>query len=375
MGVSLSEGNDSRRVREIKERWSKATNFEEPDRVPIQIDVAAPLFCKVLGYTLKDLYRNLAVCRKIQIEGPQWAYRVLGDDRLPNVPNMEDPPLPPTGSIAEGIAFDCEIRLPDDESPWLSPWIIPKLKTPEDLEKAEVPDPKECVERWEKHYLKAFGVKIPVKGGLTIHPPLSAAGSLMGTMRLYTYLYKYPDLMHSFLQKLLKTFFELMDYRDAQLGTETRSIGLSDDHAGYLSEDMYRKFVLPYNKQIYEKYGKEGRGLHMDSQSDHVAYILLKEYRIQSMDLGFEADIAKIKEVFDGKVFFNGNLNSKLLVLGTEKELRKATEHCIYSAAPGGGYAFDVGGEAYAGIDVNRLLYVINYAKKIGRYPIRPNDE
>jgi len=35
------------------------------------------------------------------------------------------------------------------------------------------------------------------------------------------------------------------------------------------------------------------------------------------------------------------------------------------SAAPEGGYVFDTGGEGvYPGIDVNRLLFMIEYAKK-----------
>ena len=52
---------------------------------------------------------------------------------------------------------------------------------------------------------------------------------------------------------------------------------VSDDHAGYLSEEMYRRFVLPYNKRIYERYGKVRRTLHMDSPTEHIAEIIRDE--------------------------------------------------------------------------------------------------
>jgi len=356
--------------RDIEERWATARNFEEPDRVPVGIGVGNPFFCSILGYNLKDFYRNLDLNLKIQMEGSKWAYENLGDDRISYGRSLRRI-SPNIGSVSEGIVWDCLIRLPTEESPWLPPWIVPKFITPEEIEKLEAPDPRECVKRLEKHYLRAFGVKIRAKLPPGIHPPCSAAGSLVGTERLYIYLYRYPNLMHRLFQKLLKSFFVLRDYADDQTGRTITRVGLADDHAGYLSEKMYRKFVLPYNRQIYEKYGKEGRSLHMDSQTDHIAHILRDEYRLDSLDLGWQADILKIKEALDGKVFFNGNMESRLLVASPYEGIRRAVEHCIYSAAPGGGYAFDLGGETYAGIDVNRLKYTIEYAKKIGKYPLK----
>ena len=56
---------------------------------------------------------------------------------------------PNLGAVAEGIIWDCEIRLPTEEDPWLSPWIIPKFKTPEEIERLEVPDSAECVKKLE----------------------------------------------------------------------------------------------------------------------------------------------------------------------------------------------------------------------------------
>jgi len=360
---------ENERIEGSIRRLESARYFEEPDRVPILIDVGAPFYAKVLGYTLRDYYRGLDICRHVQVEGSKWAFRTLEDDRTGIID--EDDAGPDIGAVAEGIVFDCSISLPDDDNPWLSPWIVPNIRSLDDIEALEVPDPRGCVGRLREHYLKAFGRDIRVDEVTGIHPPCSAAGSLMGSERLYTYLYKYPDAMHKLFSKLLETFSSITDFNDERRGTTTNGIGLCDDHAGYLSEGMYRKFVLPYNKRIYERYGAHWRSLHMDSRTDHIAKILVEEYGIKDMDLGAAADITKIKEAFDGKVIFNGNVDSRILVAGSIEQIEKATEHCIRSAARGGGYIFDCGGETYAGIDPLRLIYMVRYAKKAGKYPIR----
>jgi len=357
-----------KRMEEARRRYQAACNFEESDRVPVMVDTGGPFFCSLAGYTFKDYYRNLNIQRRAQLEGLKWVYENLDDDRL----NYGTYTWLDMGALDEGIVFDCEIQLPNEEHPWLSPWIIPKLRTPEDLERLEVPEPKEVEKRLQRHLQRQFGK--PLKADIPgIHPPFSAAGSLMGTDRLYIYVYKYPGLLYKLLRKLLDTYCLLVDYKDEQRGRKTEGIGLCDDHAGFLPERMYREFVLPYNRWIYERYGENWRGLHMDSQCDHIAQILVNELKINSMDVSVSTDLAKVKPVFDGKVIMHGNFDGKLLAPGVSYEkIRDAVDYCMRSAAPGGGYIFDTGGEGvYPGIDVKRLLFMVKYAKKAGKYPIR----
>ena len=154
-----------------------------------------------------------------------------------------------------------------------------------------------------------------------IHPPMSAAGSLMGMTRLYPFLYRYPNLMHRLFRKLLKTYFILADYRLEIMGIDPESYGgwsIPDDHAGFLNERMYREFVLPYNKRIYERYASKGwRHLHMDSPVHHIAHILRDELKINSVDISIGCDLAKAKKEFDGKVvMYGGALMEGYLSLG-----------------------------------------------------------
>ncbi len=40
---------------------------------------------------------------------------------------------------------------------------------------------------------------------------------------------------------------------------------------------------------------------------------------------------------------------------------------------PGGGFAFGIGGEVYAGVNPDTLCQVVQYVKQVGRYPMNPD--
>ena len=363
------QSNDRRgRMEEAVRLLQAARSFEELGRVPVLIDgLGGPFLCSLLGYTLADYYRRAEVFREVLSKRHQWVFDVLRDDRPIRRGRRRTLDV---GSRGEGIVFDCEIRLPDERNSWLPPWIVPKFRTVESLESLEVPEPKDVMKRFKRHLRTQYGKEIE-PWPIQIHPPLSAAGSLIGTDRLYILLYRYPKLMQRFLSNLLETWFLLQEYRQDMLGHETRAIGLCDDHAGFLPENMYRSFVLPYNKAIYDRYGKEWRSLHMDSPCAHIAHILANDFKINEMDIAATEDIAKVKPIFDGKVIMHGNLNSRLLTKeASYKDLKEAVNYCISSAAAGGGYILDVGGELYAGTDPDKVTFMVKYTKKVGKYPI-----
>lgn len=366
----------SRLAEENRKRIEKAREFEEPDRVPVLIGVGGPYYAKLFGYTLADYYNNLAIMLDVQIKGIKWRLTWLKDDFC-HIGVWFD-----IGSIGEGIVFNCKIVMPDERRPWQSPWIVPCIKTLEDIDKLEVPDPhnhkgiQEYYRKLEKfkELVRKNYENLPVGGGLGIHPPMSAAGSLLGARRLYSWLYKYPNEMHKLFRKLEKTFIVLREYYFEVTGSESDSLGLCDDHAGYLNRRMYEKFVVPYNLRLYERFGKKYRSLHMDSHMDHITDILVNVYRINEADVGVENDIRIIAKAFKGKVLFKGNANWRVLLSGSYERIELEVEKCIFYAAKGGGYIFDNGGETYIGVPPQMLKYEVEYAKKVGRYPIRKEN-
>lgn len=356
-----------------RRRLEAAYRFEEPDRVPVIIGLGGPYYAKIFGYTLKDYYGDLRIMLDVQIKGIKWRLLWLRDD-LPRIGLWLD-----IGSTAEGVVFGCPVEMPCDENPWRSPWIVPCIRSLEDIDRLEVPDPYdhpgirgyyERLEEYRELARRRYG-DIPVSGRLQIHPPLSAAGSLLGPQKLYTWLYKYPREMGKLLKKLEETFKVLQEYYYSVTGAERGSIGLADDHAGYLNRSLYERFVIPYNLELYESFGDRHRSLHMDSPMHHIADIVTGVYRVSDVDVGVENDIGKLSPLFRGKAVFRGNADWRVLMGGSLRRVELEVERCIFHAAPGGGYIFDNGGETYVGVPPDVLRYEVEYAKRVGRYPIR----
>lgn len=372
--VLFNSSKYARIAEKNSERLEVVFRFEEPERVPVVIGVGGPYYAWLFGYTFKEYYSSLKVMLDAQVMGLKWRLDWLQDDLADIGVHLD------VGSIAEGIVFNCRIIMPDERDPWRSPWIVPRIQSLEDVDRLEVPDPEENpgvrayydrLDEFKKLARKEYG-DIPIsEGGLQIHPPVSAAGSLLGPQRLYAWLYRYPDEMHKLLRKLEKTYDVLQRYRYERMGGSMEAIGLSDDHSGYLTRRMYEKFSLPYNLRLFEKYGRRRRSLHMDSHMDHITDIIRDVYKVNSADVGVENNLGIIAEAFKGKVVFNGNANWRVLLACDQEKIRREVERCIYAGAPAGGYIFDNGGETYAGILPESLKYEVEFAKKIGAYPIK----
>lgn len=363
-------------LEENRRRVEAALSFGEPDRVPVQINVQGPYYARLFGIPLKHYYTDLKFMAEVQIKGLEWKLSWLQDDVTTVAISLD------LGAIAEGLVFGCRIVMPDENDPWRSPWIVPKIETLDDVDKLEVPDPRDIsavrdvyrrLEELKRLVRERYG-DIQVWGGLQIHPPVSAAGSLMGAERLYSWLYRYPDEMHKLLGKLEETFVALHEYHCEVTGSEPSSLYLADDHAGYLNRRMYERFALPYNLRLYERFGTRYRYLHMDSPMHHVADIVRDVYKVNHADLGVESDIRLIAKEFKGRVSFNGNANWRVILSGSPALIEVEVEKCIWYAAPGGGYIFDNGGETYAGVPPELLKYEVEYAKKVGRYPIKKDN-
>ncbi|MEM3659088.1 MAG: uroporphyrinogen decarboxylase family protein [Thermoproteota archaeon] len=369
----FSQDKYSSILEENRRRVEKAAQFTEPDRVPVIIGLGGPYYAKIFGYTFAEYYNNINIMLDAQVKGLKWRLKWLKDDLTEIGVHLD------LGAVSEGIVFDCRIEMPDEGNPWLSPWIVPRIKTLEDIDRLEVPDPRrhkgiqdyyEKLEKFRQLVRRNYD-GLPVGGWLQIHPPVSAAGSLTGPEKLYRWLYENPGEMHRLFRKLEEAFNVLQEYYYELSGSGPGSLGLADDHSGYLNRRMYEEFTLPYNLRLYERHGTNHRYLHMDSHMDHITDILVKVYRINEADVGVENNIKTIAEAFKGKVFFNGNADWRTLVAGSFEKIELEVEKCIFHAAPGGGYVFDNGGETYANVPPERLRYEVEYAKKVGRYPVR----
>jgi len=360
-------------MEESRRRIEIARQFKEPDRVPIIMQVGNSFFCKMFGVNIRDYYLDafgdLDLQIEVQIRGLKWLFEELGDDRT------SCGIQPDIGPIQEAIMFDLPVEYPDDTSPW----IIRTMSLPEAVEKLKLVPPGENPRVLQvfkqrekmKEKVERYGLRVPVWGGLQIHPPLSAACGFLEPEEVMIYLYDDPQLVHRLFEKLLIAFFMLRDFQDRYFGTKTTSIWLADDHSAFVSDEMYRQHVMPYNMLIYARYGINGRHLHADGPNDHHFDTYANIVKLTSMDIGGFSDIANAKRAFAGKVFFWGGLNCKDFYYDFA-HAKPFVDRALRIGMPGGGFAFGIGGEVYAGVNPDTLCQVVEYVKQVGRYPMNP---
>lgn len=354
------------RIEASKKRLAQTRRFEEPDRVPISISVSGSFFCTLVGVDIADYYQDIDLQIEVQLAGQRWCFEQLQDDRTGYGLHLD------RGPVAEGLLFGLEIVRP----PGTSPWIVRGLHTVEDLERLEVPDPAQSravqehyqlVERF-KQRVRERGLDVPTGGGFGIHPPLSCATAMADSDLVYELMRERPDVIRRFFDKLLAAFMACVEHHCARSGAALpRSIGLADDNSAMVSLETWRRLVLPYNLAIYERFGQDGRSLHMDGPADHLFQDLADVVRLTEMDIGGFSDIAPAKAAMAGKTVIRGNLNCRDLYYDMETA-KPAVDRCLKIGMPGGGYILGVGGETYAGVNPETLCQVVAYAKQAGRY-------
>lgn len=367
-------------MEESARRLKVARSFQEPDRVPVRISVGGSYFAWLQGVNIRDYYRapwegDFDLQIEVQLEGQRWCFEELGDDRTGASVWLD------LGPVAEGIFFDCPIHWPDGTSPRIEP----VLKNEDDIrrfvEEWRVPDPAEhkgvqevyrLCERFRKRAeelgLRDKGIGVPGGCGFQIHPPLSCACAIADKTTVFELMLTDKELIRRLFSKLLACFLALQDFHDRYNRTRTEAIGLADDDSAFVSDELYRELVMPYNLAIYERYGRRWRYLHADGPNDHHFRTYADIMKLNEMDIGGWSDIAKAKPAMHGKTVIFGGLNNKDLYHGFEAAKPKV-ERAIRIGAPGGGYIFGIGGETYVGTSPDTLCLVVEHAKKVGRYP------
>jgi len=358
------------KIEESRRRLAIAESFQEPDRVPIQISAAGSYSAWLMGVDLRDYYLDIETQIEVQLFGLEWAFETLDDDRTGYGLHVDNGPL------GEALLWDMPIERPHGTSPWA----VRIIHSLEDIDRLPVPDPAQsrgiqwALERVErmKQIASRRGINLPVGGGVGIHPPLSCACALAEPSNVYEWMLTHPDKIRLFFDKCFQAFCRLTDFMNEIHGAKKiEHLGLADDNSAFVSPQLYKQLVFPYNKGLYDRYGSKGRHLHADGPNDHHFKMYANEMKLTGMDIGGFSDIANAKRIMHGKTVISGGMNCKDLY-GSFEEAKPKIERAVRIGAPGGGYIFAIGGETYVKVNPRALIQAVQYVKEIGRYPVEP---
>ena len=230
------------------------------------------------------------------------------------------------------------------------------------------------------HYDVLTKVKAEVGDSVSVHAEIFSPFSQLLELLDYQYallgLIEDPGKSHAILERLT---LGAIDYGKGQAAAGADAVLISSAFAGagFISRDFYRQFVLPYEKRVIHAIQAEYPDLRMYTHTcgaigDRLDLMLETGTNgIDTLDpppLG-TVELADAVLRLQGQAFIKGNLDPvHTLLYGDRQSVRKAVEHCLEVAKPGGGYILSTACSVAPAVKPELIEYMSQSARDLGRY-------
>ena len=228
------------------------------------------------------------------------------------------------GMCSEPSAFGARTSFPENEFPHA----FPNITSVDQIKKLNVPDPvKDGLGPFIINRLKLNQQKIEEAGHKirfsVSRGPLNIASYLMGATEFLLAMMTNPEEVHQLLRKITD-YLNGFHTHQKNLFPSVDGILMLDDIIGFISEDQFIEFGLPYFKELYDR--EVGiKFLHNDAQCmESVKH--LPEMGVNLFNMGFDTDLNLLKELTDNRVTMLGNIPPRdVLAKGTTEEVKECT--------------------------------------------------
>ena len=232
------------------------------------------------------------------------------------------------GMCTEPSAFGCRCQFPANEFPYAERVI----QTEADVDKIIVPDPATdgllpfMLNRLVRHRarIEALGhhIRFSVSRG-----PLNIATFLMGTTEFLMMLATDPERTHKLL-RCINTFLVQWHARQRQAIDSIDGILVLDDIVGFISEDDFKEFALPYLKELFEAQATV-KLFHNDANcAQSVKYY--PDIGINLYNPGVQMTVADLHRATGNRLAILGNIPPRdVLANGTPDDVRAAVRNLL----------------------------------------------
>jgi uroporphyrinogen-III decarboxylase len=194
--------------------------------------------------------------------------------------------------------------------------------------------------------------------------PLNIASFLMGTTEFLTTMMMEPEKAESLVKKV--TVF-LKDWLKLQMDTfpSIDGIFLLDDIIGFLGEDQFRTFGLPYFKELYSA-PVSVKFLHNDAPCK-VSAPFLPEMGVNLYNMGFDVSLGELKQVTQNNVALLGNIPPRdVLANGDRARITETTAQLVRSLHDRSKVIFSCGGGVPPGVSSENITAFIDAVNAYG---------
>jgi uroporphyrinogen decarboxylase len=193
--------------------------------------------------------------------------------------------------------------------------------------------------------------------------PLNIASFLMGTTEFMMALAMDPDGSHKLLKKITDFVCDWVAWQK-ECFPSIDGVLILDDIIGFVGEDEFREFVLPYFKRIFEGSGMKVRFLHNDAEGLITAGHL-KEMGVNLFNFSFSHSMGEIRQLAGPEVVLLGNIPPRdVLAGGTAEQVDEAVKKAFGEIADHSRIIWSAGGGMPPDVSNENINAFINAVKK-----------
>ena len=266
------------------------------------------------------------------------------------------------GMCTEPSAFGARCRFPQNEFPHAHPVI----KSPEEINALVVPEPETdgllpfILNRLKlaQPYIENAGHKIRFA---IARGPLNIASFLMGTTEFLMAMLTSPELVETLMEKITAFLKNWLQLQRSTFST-IDGILLLDDIIGFIGEQEFCRFGLPYFKELFSA-DVSVKFLHNDAQC-RVSVPYLPEIGVNLFNMGFDVSLNDIKTWTNNQVTLLGNIPPRdVLANGKPEDVVKSVTELLDSLEDQTRVILSCGGGLPPGVSTENLKAFVETVK------------
>jgi len=252
--------------------------------------------------------------------------------------------LPHAGKVLERIDEVDNLISPNVETDGLLPFIIQRLKTFE----GQITD-------------AGHRIRFAVTRG-----PLNIASFLMGTTELMMGLMTDPEKTHKLLRRITDFINEWIEHQKSCFKS-IEGILILDDLIGFVGENEFREFVIPYFREIFTSAALPVKVLHNDANG-LITAVHLKEITANVFNFSFEHSIKEIYELAGSDIVLLGNIPPRdIMAAGNASDVMNAVNEQNRNTPGNARVIWSVGGGMAPGVPTSNIIAFMEAVQAKGK--------
>lgn len=193
--------------------------------------------------------------------------------------------------------------------------------------------------------------------------PLNIASFLMGTTEFMLALALDPEGSHKLINKITGFICDWISYQK-ECFPSIEGLLILDDIIGFVGEDEFKEFVLPYMKKIFSVTGARARFLHNDADGLITARYL-GDMGVNMFNFSFNHSMGEIRDLAGPDVILVGNIPARdVLAAGSPVNVEESVKKAFAEIAGHDNIIWSAGGGMPPGVRDENIHAFVSAVKK-----------